>query len=70
MTALPEDDGDRGLGLLSDAWDKVTQLWRDDVTDNFAERHWTPLQHESRAYLEALRALTDLLSAADQDTNY
>ncbi len=63
-----DDEPDRGLGLLAQAWDKVTQYWRDDVTDTFAERHWAPLQRESRAYAEALRNLTDLLDAADHDT--
>ncbi len=37
---------------------------------HFDAHHWTPLLHESRAYLEALRKLMELLNAAERDTEY
>ena len=37
---------------------------------DFGTRQWTPLREESRAYLEALRAMMDLLDAAERDTEY
>jgi hypothetical protein len=70
MMPQPDDDADAALSLLCDAWDKVTQYWRDDVTENFGTRHWAPLLRESRAYADALRDLTDLLDAATRDTDY
>jgi hypothetical protein len=60
--------GDLGLGLLADAWDQTAQHWRDDIARQFEAHHWTPLLRESRSYLEALRKLTDVLSAAERDT--
>ena len=70
MQPTEHDEPDRGLGLLADACDKVTQYWRDDVTENFGAQHWAPLLRESRAYADALRSLTGLLDAADRDTEY
>ena len=70
MMPQPDDDADAALSLLGDAWEKVTQYWRDDVTENFGTQHWAPLLRESRAYADALRDLTDLLDAATRDTDY
>lgn len=70
MMPQPDNDADADLGLLGAAWDKVTQHWRDDATDNFGAQHWAPLLRESRAYADAFRTLTDLLDAATRDTDY
>ena len=70
VPARPERDGDQHLRLLQDAWDSVAPSWRDGIARHFGTRHWTPLREESRSYLEALRAMMDLLDAADRDTEY
>jgi len=66
--ARPADDGDQHLRRLEDAWDKVAPRWHDRVARDFGSRQWTPLRDESLAYLAALRAMMDLLDAAERDT--
>ena len=66
--ARPDRDGDHQLRLLNDAWEKAVPFWRDDIARQFGTHHWMPLRHESRLYLEALRAMMDLLDAAERDT--
>jgi hypothetical protein len=66
--ARPDRDGDHQLWLLDDAWEKAVPHWQDDVARQFATHHWLPLRDESRLYLEALRAMMDLLDAAERDT--
>ena len=68
LPARPDRDGDQQLRLLEDAWDKAVPHWRDDVARQFGTHHWGPLRDESRLYLESLRAMMDLLDAADRDT--
>ena len=68
MTARPEQDGDRQLRLLGDAWDKAAEHWRDGPARQFGTAQLTPLLQESRGYLEALRKLMDTLEAADRET--
>jgi len=43
-------------------------FWQDDIARQFGTHHWMPLRDESRLYLEALRAMMDLLDAAERDT--
>jgi hypothetical protein len=40
------------------------------VARQFDMGYWTPLVQRSTTYLEALRALMDLLEAADRDTDF
>ncbi len=68
MVSRPDRDGDERLRLLQDAWDTASQHWRDGMARQFDAGHWTPLIHESRGYLEALRRLMDTLEAAERDT--
>jgi len=68
MTGRPDQDGDHNLRLLGDAWDQAAEHWRDGTARQFGEDQLTPLLHESRGYLEALRKLMDTLEAADRDT--
>jgi hypothetical protein len=70
LPARPDGDGDQHLRRLEDAWEKVVPHWHDGVGRDFGTRQWTPLRDESRAYLEALRAMMDLLDAAERDTDY
>ena len=44
--------------------------WQDDVARQFGTHQWTPLRDESRRYTDALRAMMDLLDAAERDTDY
>jgi hypothetical protein len=68
VPARPDRDGDQQLWLLDDAWEKAVPHWQDDVARQFGIHHWMPLRDESRLYLEALRAMMDLLEAAERDT--
>ena len=70
MPARPDRDGDQQLRLLDDAWEKAGSEWQDDVARQFGTHQWLPLRDESRLYLEALRAMMDLLDAAERDTEY
>jgi hypothetical protein len=63
----PDQDGDHQFRLLEAAWDRASQHWHDDVARHFDTRHWTQLSSECRSYLEALRALMDVLDAAQSD---
>jgi hypothetical protein len=68
MISRPEQDGDRQLRLLGDAWDKAAEHWRDGQARQFGTAQLTPLLQESRSYLEALRKLMDLLETAERET--
>jgi len=68
MPARPDHDGDEQLRLLGAAWDEAAQHWQDEVARRFDTDHWTPLVQQSRAYLQALRALMEVLEAAERDT--
>jgi len=62
------DDGDGQFGVLEDAWASVLEHWHDDMAREFDAGYWTPLRHEYRFYVEALRRLTEVLDAADRET--
>jgi hypothetical protein len=68
MISRPDQDGDQQLRLLDDAWGKAAEHWRDGTARQFGAAQLTPLLHESRSYLEALRTLMDTLEAAERDT--
>ncbi|MGA2824777.1 MAG: hypothetical protein ABSF03_01495 [Streptosporangiaceae bacterium] len=70
MPGLPDQDGYHQFRLLEDAWDSAVQHWHDDVLRDFDTHHWTPLQAESRLYLDALRKLMEVLSVAEHDTEW
>ena len=70
MFARPDRDGDQQLRLLDDAWEKAVPFWQDDIARQFGTHHWMPLRDESRSYLEALRAMMDVLDAAERDTEF
>jgi hypothetical protein len=70
VPARPDRDGDQHLRLLEDAWERVVPSWRDGMARHFGTHQWTPLRDESRSYLEALRAMMDVLDAAERDTEY
>lgn len=66
----PDQDGDQQLRLLEAAWDQARQHWHDDMARDFGARNWASLTQECRSYLEALGRLTDVLEAAERDTEY
>jgi len=68
MISRPDQDGDRQLRLLDDAWGKAAEHWRDGTARQFGAAQLAPLLQESRSYLEALRKLMDVLEAAERDT--
>jgi hypothetical protein len=70
MRTRPDRDGEEQLRLLDAAWEEAAQYWQDEVARQFATGHWMPLVQQSRTYLEALRALMDLLETADRDTEF
>ncbi len=70
MPGRPDQDGDRQLRLLEDAWDNARQHWHDDLARDFAARRWTPLDTESRFYLEGLSKLMETFSAAERETGW
>jgi hypothetical protein len=66
----PERDGDDHLRLLGASWEKAAAHWQDEVARQFGTDHWTPLAQRSRAYLDALGALMDVLETAERDTEF
>jgi hypothetical protein len=70
MNTRPDRDGDEQLRLLDAAWEEAARYWQDEVARQFAADHWTPLAQHARAYLEALRALMDMLENAERDTDF
>jgi hypothetical protein len=70
MPGRPDQDGDHQLRVLDSAWHETRQHWRDDMTRRFDTDYRTSLFNESRSYLGALRALMELLNAAERDTEY
>jgi hypothetical protein len=70
MNSRPDRDGDEQLRLLDAAWGEAARYWQDEVARQFGADHWTPLAQRARAYLEALRALMDVLETAERDTDF
>ena len=70
MPTRPDRDGTEQLHLLGAAWEEAAEHWQDEVARQFDTDHWTPLVQQSRAYLEALRALIDVLETAERDTEF
>jgi len=66
----PDRDGEEQLRLLAAAWEDAGPHWQDEVARRFDTDHWTPLVQRSRAYLEALGTLMDVLETADRDTEF
>jgi hypothetical protein len=66
----PDRDGQEQLRLLAAAREEAARYWQDEVARQFDSGHWTPLVQQSRAYLEALGALMDLLDTAERDTEF
>lgn len=70
MPAQPDQDGNHHLNVLDQAWDKAREHWVDDMSRHFDTRYWMPMLNESRAYLDALHELMELLAAAERDTEF
>ena len=70
MHTRPDRDGEEQLRVLDAAWDEAARHWQDEVARRFEADHWTPLAQRSRAYLEALRAMLDVLESAERDTEF
>ena len=70
MHTRPDHDGAEQFGLLGAAWEEAAQHWQDEVARRFHADHWTPLVEQSSGYLEALRALMDVLETAERDTEF
>jgi hypothetical protein len=70
MHTRPDRDGEEQLRLLATAWEDAGPHWQDEVARRFGTDHWTPLVQRSRAYLEALGTLMDVLETADRDTEF
>ena len=68
MNSRPDRAGDDQLRLLDAAFQETARHWQDEVARQFEADHWAPLAQQSRAYLEALRALMDTLETAERDT--
>lgn len=68
MTGRPHDDGEVLLREIGAAWAKTQQHWHDDMANHFGRSHWAPLVDESRSYLRALGECTELLTAAERET--
>ena len=68
MIGRLDQDAERQLGRLAEAWEKVTGYWHDDQTRRFSVDHWAPLVHESRQYVAALSQLIDVLETAERET--
>jgi hypothetical protein len=66
----PDRDGEEQVRVLGAAWEEAAGHWQDEVARHFEADHWAPLAERSRTYLEALRALLDLLEAAERDTEF
>jgi hypothetical protein len=56
--------------MLDAAWEEAARYWQDEVARQFAADYWTPLAQQARVYLEALRALMDVLETAERDTDF
>jgi hypothetical protein len=70
LYARPDHDGAEQLRLLGAAWEEAAQHWQDEVARRFETDHWAPLAERSRAYLETLRTLLDVLETAERDTEF
>jgi hypothetical protein len=70
MHSRPDLDGDEQLRLLGNAWETAAEHWQDEVGRRFGTDHWAPLAQRTRAYLEALGALLDVLETAERDTEF
>jgi hypothetical protein len=70
MYARPDRDGDEQLGLLGAAFQDAARHWQDEVARQFETDYWTPLVQRSRGYLDALRALLDVLETAERETEF
>lgn len=70
MYGRPDIDGTDQLRVLEAAWGQAGQYWRDEVARRFGTDHWAPLAQRSRAYLDALSALLDLLETAERETEF
>jgi hypothetical protein len=70
MNTRPDRDGDDQLRMLDAAWEEAARYWQDEVARQFAADYWTPLAQQARVYLEALRALMDVLETAERDTDF
>jgi hypothetical protein len=70
VSTRPERDGDDHLRLLGASWEKAAEYWQDEVARQFSADYWTPLAQRSRAYLDALGALMDVLETAERDTEF
>jgi hypothetical protein len=66
----PDRQGDEQFRLLRTAFGEAAQHWQDEVARHFEADHWTPLAQRSRAYLDALAALMDILETAERDTEF
>jgi hypothetical protein len=70
MNTRPDRDGEEQLRLLGTAWEGAAQHWLDEVARQFEADHWTPLAQQSRAYLEALGRMMDVLESAERETEF
>jgi len=70
MHTRPDLDGDEQLRLLGAAWEKAAEHWQDEVGRRFGADQWAPLDQRTRAYLEALGTLLDVLETAERDTEF
>jgi hypothetical protein len=70
LLTRPDRDGQEQVRVLGAAWEQAARHWQDEVARHFEADHWTPLAERSRAYLEALRVLMDLLETAERDTEF
>ena len=70
MPARPDRDGAEQLSLLGTAWEQAAQHWRDEVARQFEADHWAPLAQQSRAYLDALSRMMDVLETAELETEF
>jgi hypothetical protein len=56
-----------GLKTLRSRWDAVQMHWKDDVRQEFEERHLKPVEQEVMATLNATNVLAQILLKAQQE---
>lgn len=54
---------------LEAVWQDAVEYWHDSTTDYFEQNYWWPLAEAMSAYIDAVRALEEVLSAADTLTS-
>jgi hypothetical protein len=66
----PADDAEFQRRALDTVWHETRQHWTDAGATHFDMRHRQIIDNKTIEYVEALRRLQELLSAAEQATEH